>query len=408
MCIPIRLEAVGRHLDWSPDGEYLAVPDKSQPEEPFHIALIRVKDGPGPSVTLPPDKIIGDLSPAFSPDGKSLAFLRAVSSGVEDVYVAPARGGPPVRLTSDNRNVLSVAWTPDGRSIVFHRTGAAIRCCGVCGHPAANRSASRVSARMPPIRRSRATGAWRTPRSSRTRISGASTPQGKQPPVKVISSTQYDSSPQYSPDGSRVAFRSNRTGSNEIWVSDSSGRIPVQLTRYGGPLTGTPRWSPDGMNIAFDTRPEGQADIYVVSSIGGVPRRMTSSEYEDVVPSWSANGAWIYFASNRTGAWQVWRVPAAGGAEEQVTTDGGFAAFESPDGRYLYYAKGRAAAGLWRKRLPKGVEEPVLNGLSRATGDTGPSSRTGSTSRTRRRPAVPAASSFTICRPEGAPDLARR
>ena len=60
--------------------------------------------------------------------------------------------------------------------------------------------------------------------------------ESKQPPVKVISSTQYDSSPQYSPDGSRVAFRSNRSGSNEIWVSDSKGRIPVQLTKYGGPL----------------------------------------------------------------------------------------------------------------------------------------------------------------------------
>ena len=176
----------------------------------------------------------------------------------------------------------------------------------------------------------------------------------------MISSTQYDSSPQYSPDGSRVAFRSNRSGSNEIWVSDSNGRIPVQLTHYGGPLTGTPRWSPDGMNIAFDTRPDGQADIYVVSSIGGAPRRVTKSEFEDVVPSWSADGAWIYFASNRTGAWQVWRVPAAGGAEEQVTRDGGFAAFESPDGHYLYYAKGRSAAGLWRKRLPNGAEEPVL------------------------------------------------
>src|SRR6185369_4156113 len=63
---------------------------------------------------------------------------------------------------------------------------------------------------------------------------------GRSAPVKVISSTQYDSSPQYSPDGSRVVFRSKLSGSNEIWVSDSSGRIPVQLTRYGGPLTGTP------------------------------------------------------------------------------------------------------------------------------------------------------------------------
>ena len=116
---PIRVEAVGRDLDWSPDGEYLAVPDKSQAEEPFHIVLIRAKDGARTIVTMPPDKIIGDLSPAFSPDGKSLAFLRAVSSGVEDVYVAPAHGGPPTRLTSDNRNALSVTWTADSRSIVF-------------------------------------------------------------------------------------------------------------------------------------------------------------------------------------------------------------------------------------------------------------------------------------------------
>ena len=134
----------------------------------------------------------------------------------------------------------------------------------------------------------------------------------------------------------------------------------MQLTRFGGPLTGTPRWSPDGMNIAFDTRPEGQADIYVVSSNGGAPRPVTRAASEDVVPSWSRDGEWIYFASNRSGAWQVWRVPPAGGTEEQVTKLGGFAAFESSDGRHLYYAKGRSTAGLWRKLLPNGAEEPVL------------------------------------------------
>ena len=188
--------------------------------------------------------------------------------------------------------------------------------------------------------------------------------ESKQAPVKVISSTQYDSSPQYSPDGSRVAFRSNRSGSNEIWVSDSNGRIPVQLTKYGGPLTGTPRWSPDGMNIAFDTqarRPGGY--LCGLLDRSRTPRRVTRSEAEDVVPSWSSDGAWIYFASNRTGAWQVWRAPSSGGLEEQVTRNGGFAAFESPDGQYLYYAKGRSASGLWRKRLPSGTEEVVLEQL---------------------------------------------
>jgi Tol biopolymer transport system component len=360
---PIRVEAVGRHLDWSPDGLYLAAPDKSQPEEPFHIALIRVKDGSRTVVTLPPDKIIGDLSPAFSPDGKSLAFLRAAASGVDDVYVAPVQGGTPHRITSDNRNALSVAWTPDGRYLVFssdrRRNSVLWRVRASGGEPeripaVAENAADPIFARdgrMAYAQVFQDANIWRV-----------ETAEGK-PPVKVISSTQYDSSPQFSPDGSRVAFRSNRSGSNEIWVTDSNGQIPVQLTRFAGPLTGTPRWSPDGMNIAFDTRPEGQADIYVVSSIGGTPRRVTKSEAEHVVPSWSIDGAWIYFASNRTGAWQVWRAPSAGGTEEQVTRSGGFAAFESPDGKYLYYAKGRSATGLWRKRMPGGEEELVLEQL---------------------------------------------
>ena len=357
---PIRLETLGRHLDWSPDGQYLASVDKSQAEEPFHIVLIRARDGVKTSITAPPDKSIGDVSPAFSPDGKSLAFLRAASSGVSDVYVGPVSGGPARRLTFDNRNAESIAWTPDGRWIVFSSDRR--RNSVLWRVPAAGGEPERVGGvgenvtdpvfskdgRMAYTQLFSDANIWRVETS------------GKTPPVKVISSTQYDSSPQYSPDGSRVAFRSNRSGSNEVWVSDGSGRIPVQLTHYAGPLTGTPRWSPDGMNIAFDTRPNGQADIYVVSSIGGTPRQVTRSEFEDVVPSWSTDGAWIYFASNRTGAWQVWRVRADGSVEEQVTRDGGFAAFESPDGHYLYYAKGRGAAGLWRKLLPNGLEEPVL------------------------------------------------
>jgi WD40-like Beta Propeller Repeat len=143
-------------------------------------------------------------------------------------------------------------------------------------------------------------------------------------------------------------------------VCDANGLNLLQLTTFGGPLTGTPRWSPDGRRIAFDTVSEGHPNIHIIDANGGVPRRLTTEQADNVVPSWSNDGRWIYFASNRTGRWEVWKVPAHGGQAVQVTKQGGFAAFESPDGQSVYYAKGLNVAGLWRVPVNGGQETPVL------------------------------------------------
>jgi hypothetical protein len=82
-----------------------------------------------------------------------------------------------------------------------------------------------------------------------------------------------------------------------------------------------------------------------------------------VVPSWSRDGQWIYFASNRGESLQIWKAPVNGGAARQVTTGGGFAAKESADAQYVYYAKGRTVSGLWRVPVNGGAEESVLPNL---------------------------------------------
>ena len=127
---------------------------------------------------------------------------------------------------------------------------------------------------------------------------------------QFIMSTQSESSPQYSPDGKRVAFRSSRSGHNEIWVADvDSPSTARQLTRIGSTLTGCPRWSPDGRSIAADSRPDGPAHIFVIDASTGKPKQLTTGSSEDVVPSWSNDGNWIYFSSNRSGTWQIWKIP---------------------------------------------------------------------------------------------------
>jgi Tol biopolymer transport system component len=182
-------------------------------------------------------------------------------------------------------------------------------------------------------------------------------------PISVSSLSERN--PQYSPNGKYVAFQSNRSGTLEIWVADSDGGRARQLTSFGRGHTGTPRWSPDSEQVVFDSDVAGHFDLYVVSREGGKPRRITESRAEDAIPSWSRDGRWIYFSSTRTRRAEIWRIPAAGGDPVQVTTEGGSVAFESHDGRAIYYTRRNGPTPLWRKTLSgRAADEQVLEAVS--------------------------------------------
>jgi dipeptidyl aminopeptidase/acylaminoacyl peptidase len=178
------------------------------------------------------------------------------------------------------------------------------------------------------------------------------------PPTRLISSTMLDTNPQYSPDGSKIAFTSSRSGTVQIWVCDSDGSNPVQVTNFDG--AASPRWSPDGRYIAFDSPSAGPVGIYVIPAQGGRARRITSETSQNDMPSWSRDGTWVYFESNRSGASQIWKEPFAGGAAVQVTHNGGSEAFESRDGKFVYYAK-KVQPGIWRIPTGGGAETLVLD-----------------------------------------------
>jgi Tol biopolymer transport system component len=180
------------------------------------------------------------------------------------------------------------------------------------------------------------------------------------PPTRVVASTRRDQQPDYSPDASKIAFISNRSGDNEVWVVGADGSNATQLTFHGG-LATAPRWSPDGQRIAFAKRPGGNADVYVVDSQGGAPKRLTTHPANDASAYWSHDGRWIYFASNRTGRNEVWKIAADGSsAEVQLTHNGGFRSGETSDGRLLYYQK-YDLPGTFRIPVGGGQEEKVLD-----------------------------------------------
>ena len=360
-------------LSWSPDGKFLAVPDRTSPEEPFAIFLVSVESGEKERLTSPPAQSLADHGPAFSPDGRTLAFVRQSAVVIADIYLVQVAGGEPRRLTFNDQMTRGLAWTPDGREIVFSASsgGGSTRSLwrisslggmpellsgtgGNAFYPAISRQGSRLIYSR-----------WTLDRNIwRLELSGLTTARNR--PTRLIASTRTDFFPQISPDGERIAFESDRSGSPEVWICDRDGRGAVQLTSFAGVNAGAPCWSPDGRWIAFDAAPDGNSDIYVINADGGSPRRLTTEGSGDTVPSWSRDGKWIYFSSTRTGINQVWKAPAAGGEAVQVTKKGVFPAFEeSPDGKFVFYAKSEGSlwdpVAVWRVPAEGGEEVAVLD-----------------------------------------------
>src|SRR5262245_5236288 len=354
--------------DWSPDGERLAVSSWNPPQEPetFSLFLVDRETGEKKKLTSPQAGTRGDRFPAFSADGKTVAFFRFISDAVGDLYLVSVAGGEPKRLTFDDAGAISPTWTPDGRDILFLSTRDGDSTAGLWRNSANGGAPKKVEAigqRIGNIAISPQGNrlAWTHGTNDFNIWQYNLTGPATQRQQEFLASTQYDVSPQYSPDGKRVVFASDRSGSWEIWVCDSAGKSPLQLTEFKRGYTGSPRWSSDGRQIVFDSRAEGNAEIYVISAEGGKPRRLTSDTAEDIVPSFSRDGKWIYFCSNRSGSLQIWKLPVAGGQAAQVTKQGGFDSCEAPDGQWLYYAKGRGAPGIWRMPVAGGEETLALD-----------------------------------------------
>jgi len=119
--------------------------------------------------------------------------------------------------------------------------------------------------------------------------------------------------PSFSPDGSKIAFESNRSGNFDIWVMDADGSNQVNLTNApGDDLNAT--WSPDGANLAFDSNRNGNRDVFRMTSGGAGQTNLTSNPALDVDPDWSPDGSTILFASDRGGVSSVWRMSSADGS----------------------------------------------------------------------------------------------
>jgi Tol biopolymer transport system component/serine/threonine protein kinase len=345
--------------NWTSDGKSLVLSDRCVPDGPKGIVVFSLETGEKRCLTAPPPGNVGDCDPTLSPDQKTVAFIRMPTAQVHDIYTIPLAGGNLRRLTDENKFIGGLMWAADGQSIIFDSSrsgfGRLWRISGEGGpiepetmYPAVG-ALSRDGRRLAYTNGSGSASIWR---ANLSRAGGQVVSQNR-----IIATQGTNDAAQLSLDGRQIVFGSQRTGRREIWKSNSDGSDPTQLTSFGG-HAGTPRWSPDGKWIAFDYRPENHSHVYLIDAEGRNLHMVVSGNYENGVASWLRDGASIYFASNRTGEWQIWSRELATGRETQMTHHGGMAAFESFDGKTLYYSK-LEGAGVWSVPVAGGEERRV-------------------------------------------------
>ena len=191
-------------------------------------------------------------APAFSPRGDYLAWACAENMSDASIYIQRLTDGSVTRILQGVDGIGGLAWSGDQRHIVFSTsyTGGVLWEVALdrpnhaerlpFGHDVTDVVVSPAAKRLAFTQNHLNTNIWRVDLSQ---------PQAKA--QKVVASSRQQTAPDYSPDERQITFESNRSGSNEIWVSDADGSNAVQLSSFGIRQTGSPHWAPDGKRIAF-------------------------------------------------------------------------------------------------------------------------------------------------------------
>ena len=244
--------------------------------------FVMMADGSQPR-NLTNNRTSSDSNPSWSPDGTKIAF-ESHHDDSSDVYVIHADGKNLIQLTRTPESDGQPSWSPDGRKIAFtsRRDGNFFGPFFVPDYEVFVMDADGDNV----VRRTR--------------------------------SAESDIAPSWSPDGTKIAFESQRDLDYEIYIMGADGRNVVRLTRTHG-IDSDPSWSPDGTKIAFRSERNRDAEIYIMDADGRNVVRLTRSPGWDGDPGWSPDGGKIAFASSRNGNAEIYVMDADGGNQINLT-----------------------------------------------------------------------------------------
>jgi Tol biopolymer transport system component len=239
------------HSRWTADGKSLVLTDSCTPGCRPGIVLFSLATGEKKCLHAPPAGGVGDSWPAPSPDGTTIAFTESPNAQMSELHTVEVSGNNLRQLTHDGAGMCQrPMWSPDGKHIAFEssRSGfSRVWRIAASGGPieldTTYPSVGSLSRDGRRLAYDESGGFSGGPEVWRVQLASAG--------GKVVSETSVLASgggnmgTQLSPDERQIAFHSGRSGSYQIWKSDTDGANPLQLTFFNLGAPGTPRWSPD-------------------------------------------------------------------------------------------------------------------------------------------------------------------
>jgi Tol biopolymer transport system component/DNA-binding winged helix-turn-helix (wHTH) protein len=368
-----------RMVSWSPDGKWIAFSDEYQPKEgvksrprgPNAIYLISPETLETKQLTFPAETDFGDAAPAFSPDGTMIAFVHSTAESHDEIWTINVAGGMPRKVVTEGVWTNGITWTADSRSLIFDRSfggGFVLRKASLAGGPLQKIDVpdSRGSLLEPTVWHNRLAYEAHEVDDTIARVPLGGPAMASGSPEMPVASTRSEHSGRFSPSGKKMAFLSNRTGADELWVANADGSNLAQLSHLGMPLLDAV-WSPDEATIAVSAT---AGKVYLIAVDTRESREIFSApaftDESAITLAFARDGKSIYVVTEPgTGEkYVVLKVPVSGGKAskilEGIITD----VEESPDGRTLFYSRAETVSTqvesqLWMRATEGGPEKLV-------------------------------------------------
>ncbi len=264
-----------------------------------------------------------------------LVTVRSAEKGQKEIFIMDWDGSNVKQVTSHRSITQSPAWSPDGKSIAYTwfawHSNHKVTNADLFVYELGTGKRFVVS-----YQKGINSGAAFTPDRKHILLTISSggnpdiyriTTEGKSP-VRLTNGPKgaMNVEPAMSPDGRKIAFSSDRSGRPMIYVMDSDGSNIKRIT-FAGEYNASPRWSPDGKKIVFAGHEKSHFDIFVMNADGTNMSRLTSAKKpngkmaDNEDPSFSPDGRHVVFVSNRTGINQLYMVSVDGETERRITFD---------------------------------------------------------------------------------------